>query len=880
MSLPKRIVSLFRNLTRRRNVEQDLADEVGSYVELAIQRKVTRGLSETEARRTTLIEFGGVEQVKEQVREARLGYWIETCAKDLRFGFRSLWKSPGFAIAALIALALGIGANTAIFSVVNAALLRPLPYRNPERIVTIEKSARAKGLPGIPSAQYLAWRTQAGIFEQLAAFSNDNFNLTGGGEPERISCALVTANLFSLFAVEPIHGRTFLAGEDAPGANPVVVVSQGFWQRRCGSDPSLVGRTMTLNGKPRTIVGIMPEQFRFPGGYEIWMPLVLNPAEETNARMTLVQVVGRLQPNISPERAQSDLELIGKRLVESGTEGAATMFVVTPLHEQLVGSFRPKLFILFGAVGLVLLIACANVGNLLLARMALREKEMAIRAAVGASRSQLVRQLLTESAVLGLLGGALGVLLSYGLIGPLVSLVPERIASSIQGVHEIGPDLGALTFTLGISCLTVVMFGLAPAVQGSKPHLNESLKDGRGSQNQIGRGTLRDTFVVGEIALTLILLVGAGLLIKSFDRLSRIEPGFTPSGVLSARVELPRSRYGELNVARNFYQRLIERVSALPGVSAVGLTNHRPLDGFSVLGIFEVEGAPPTNPKQRRPIPIGVVSADYFRALGIPLLAGELFTGNETASSRQVVLVNQSFARNFFGGAANAIGKRTSVGCTKDELCSTIIGVVGDIRQEGLIAEPVPEIYAPFTQSLVGSMTLMVRANTDPAALVAPIRNQVLALDPEQPISEVRTLGEYLAQASAQSRSLMLLLVRLAAAALALAAVGIYGVVSYSVAQRTREFGIRMALGAHRRDVFGLVIGQGFKLATSGIAVGLAGAFALTRLMTSLLYDVSAVDPWTFGLVTVFLAGISLLACYLPARRAVNVSPMDALRYE
>jgi putative ABC transport system permease protein len=601
MSLSRRIAILFRNLTRRRSVEQDLADEVTSCVDLATQRKVKRGLSETEARRAALVEFGGVEQVKEQVREARLGYWIETCAKDLRFGFRSLWKSPGFAIAALIALALGIGANTAIFSVVNAALLRPLPYRNPERIVTIEKSARAKGLPGIPSAQYLAWRAQAGVFEQLAAFSNDNFNLTGGGEPERLPCALVTANLFSLFAVEPIHGRTFLAGEDTPGANPVVVVSQGFWQRRYGSDPGLVGRTITLNGKPHTIVGIMPERFRFPGGYEIWMPLVLNPAEETNERMTLVQVVGRLKPYIPPERAQSDLELIGKRLVESGTEGAATMFVVTPLHEQLVGSLRPMLIILFGAVGLVLLIACANVANLLLARMALREKEMAIRAAVGASRPQLVRQLLTESAVLGLLGGALGVLLSYWLIGPLVSLIPERIASAIQGIHEIRPDLGALGFTLGISCLTVLVFGLAPAVQGSKPHLNESLKEGRASQNQIGRGTLRNAFVVGEIALTLILLVGAGLLIKSFDRLTRVEPGFASSGVLSVRVELPRSRYGELTVARNFYQRLLERVSALPGVTAVGLTNHRPLDGFSMLGIFQVEGAPVTNPPATKP---------------------------------------------------------------------------------------------------------------------------------------------------------------------------------------------------------------------------------------------------------------------------------------
>jgi putative ABC transport system permease protein len=370
------------------------------------------------------------------------------------------------------------------------------------------------------------------------------------------------------------------------------------------------------------------------------------------------------------------------------------------------------------------------------------------------------------------------------------------------------------------------------------------------------------------------------LLIKSFDRLTRVEPGFASSGVLSVRVELPRSRYGELNVARNFYQRLLERVSALPSVTAVGLTNHRPLDGFSMLGIFEVEGAPAIAPKQRRPIPIGVVNAGYFRALGIPLLAGELFTGNETADSRQVVLVNQSFAYNFFGGAESAIGKRTSVGCTKDDLCSTIIGVVGDIKQEGLIAAPVPEIYAPFTQSIVGGMTLMVHANTDPAALVPSIRNQVVALDPEQPISEVRTLDEYLAQASAQSRSLMLLLVRLAAAALALAAVGIYGVVSYSVAQRTREFGIRMALGAHRRDVFGLVIGHGFKLAAIGVAVGLAGAFALTRLMTSLLYGVSAIDPWTFGLVTIFLGAIALLACYLPARRAVNVSPMDALRYE
>ncbi|HEX5707825.1 MAG TPA: ABC transporter permease [Pyrinomonadaceae bacterium] len=801
-------------------------------------------------------------------------------SQDVRYGARMLWRQPGFTLVAVLTLALGIGANTAIFSVINAVLLRPLPYADPDRVVSVKKIKRT-GIPGITGLEYLEWReTQS--FEAVAAHTYNNFNLTGDGEPERLPVAQVTANLFPLLGVQPLAGRAFLPEEDAPGRNQVVIVSRGFWQRRYGGDPSLVGKTITLNETPYTVVGVMPESFRFPGGYDLWMPLALNEAvEREGKRMSLIEVVARLRPGVRLEQARAELEATGARVAETREEGAATSLDVVPLHQQLVSGLRTMLLLLFGTVGLVLLIACANVANLLLARTAAREKEMAIRAAVGAARWRIVRQLLTESALLALAGGALGGLLSMWCIAPVVSLIPESVAGSIQGVSEIGADARMFAFTFGVSLLTALVFGLAPALQASKPDLNESLKEGGKQARGWRGGRLRSAFVVFELALTLVLLVGAGLLVRSFDRLLRVEPGFKSEGVLTMRIDLPRSRYRQSAQMLGFYEQLLERVGALPGVASAGIVNHRPFQGHGMVAFFDLEGVPRLDRETERPIPAGVVSPAYFHTLSIPVAEGRAFNDGDTKEAMQVAVVNAAFARRFYPNES-AVGKRISFDCKEErELCRTIVGVVGDVRQEELTTEPTPEIYVPHAQGMMGGMTLMVRVSGgDPLALAGAVRAQVSAVDKDQPVSQVKTLGQYVSEATARSRSLTLLLVMLAGIALVLAVVGVYGVVSYTVAQRTHEIGVRMALGAQGGDVLRLVFGQGLRLVLLGVAAGLLSAFWLTRMMESLLFGVSATDPVTFAGIALLLGAAALLACLIPARRATKVDPMVALRYE
>ena len=812
---------------------------------------------------------------------------MATLLQDIRYGIRMLLKSPGFTAMAVLALALGIGANTAIFSVVNAVLIKPLPYRDPDSIVSVNRISDKGGLPGIAASEYLDWQEQSQDFDELAGYSYDGGNLIYNGEPERVVCARVTASFFTLLDVEPVRGRVFLPEEDRPDQNHVAIVSEGFWQRRAGGDPNILGQTFTLDDKSYTIIGVMPESMRFPRSYDLWLPFALDPvAERTGDFWSLLEVIGRLKPGVSPARAQSELENIvtwrqqqGDVEQQGDAEPQSERLDVVPLQEHVVGDFRLLIMVLFGAVGFVLLIACANVANLLLARGAARQKEIAIRAAIGAGRWRIVKQLLTESVMLALTGGALAVLIALWSVDLLVSALPRDLADSIHGLNDIRLDFQALGFTFAISLVTGILFGLAPALIASKPDLTETLKEGGGRLN-VGAGlrSLRGLFVVSELALALMLLVGAGLMIKSFARLLEVKPGFNPNSVLTMRIELPMSRYGETGRSPVFFNQLLDRVEALPGVRSVGIINHEPLSSYGLIANFSLEGPIQMERGKDPPVPIGVINEDYFEAMEIPLITGRFFDERDVEGTQKVVIINQTMARRFWPDES-PVGKHIGFGC-EEGLCRTIVGVVGDIRQESLTEDLRPEIFLPYKQFPHGYMTLFVRAESNPANLTAAVRNQVLAVDSGQPVSNVKTLEQHISDSVAQPRLTTMLLGIFAALALILASVGVYGVISYSVAGRTREIGIRMALGAGRRDVLRLVISQGMALAAAGIALGLGGAILLTRFMDSLLYGVSATDPATFALIALLLAGVALVACFIPARRATKVDPMVALRYE
>ncbi|HEY2801980.1 MAG TPA: ABC transporter permease [Chthoniobacterales bacterium] len=797
---------------------------------------------------------------------------------DLRFALRQLVRQPGFTIVAVLALALGIGANTAIFSVTNAVLLRALPYKNPDRIMAIEKVRTQEGLGGLVAGSYFDFREQSSAFESFAAYDEEEFTLTGGGEPERVLCSEVSPSLFPLLGVEPSLGRGFRPEEEQPGHDQEVVVSQQFWQRRAGGDPRFIGKAITLNDRSYTVVGIMPAGFRFPHAFDIWKPLALDPVQERHGQQfQIVQQIARLKPNVSRERAEAELNTIWQRETWQGPEDRSGEHVqVRPLHETLVQDVRIALFVLLGAVGFVLLIACANVANLMLARAAERRREFAIRAAVGASRRRLVRQLLTESVLLSLAGGALGLLLALWGVDLLVANIPAEFAGTIYGLHGVAIDRGVLFFTFGVSIATGVLFGLAPAISSSRLDLNAALK--ATAKTASGRSRLRGSFVVAQIALTLVLLVGAGLMTRSFVRLLNVKLGFEPRHVLTVRVELPTSRYGHGAQRTLFFNRLLERLQNTPGVETVGAISQLPLSGYSMMGRFAVEGQPPTPEEKLKPIPIGVVTPGYFAAMKIPLLRGRIFNVGDSSDRAEVALVNAAFARKFWPNE-NPIGKKIGMGCL-NSLCRTVVGVVGDIRHEGLADEPQPETYAPQPQFPLNSMSLILRTQGDPLRFVPLVRDRVRALDKDQPIALVQTLEDHVSASILQPRLITSLLGVFAGLALLLAAIGVYAMMSYTIAQRTDEIGIRMALGAMRSSIFGLVVRQAMTLVVLGVGLGLAGAFAATRLLNSLLYGVGVYDPLTFCATALLLAVLGFLAAWLPARRATRVDPMEALRNE
>jgi putative ABC transport system permease protein len=801
---------------------------------------------------------------------------METFIQDLRYGVRVLLKSPGFTATAIIALALGIGANTAVFSVVNTVLLKPLPYKNSDRLILMFGASLETGQVSgsVSPPDFVDYRQQNTTLERLAAVTGASFSLTGGGEPERIQSARVSEGFFETFGIDPLYGRTFTSEEEQAGRDQVVILGNGIWQRRFGADPSLLGQTIMLNDKSYTVVGIMPQGFQYPRDVELWVPFAFGIPQTSVRRFHYLRPVGLLKPGVSLQQAQSDFTSIARRLSEqypdSNRDYGAGLVSMT---ERVVGDMRQPLWILSGAVGFVLLIACANVANLLLARASARQKEIAIRSALGASRGRVTRQLLTESLLLSLGGGALGLLVAWWGVEALVALSSDNIPR----VKEVGIDGRVLGFTMLVSLLTGVVFGLIPAIHASRTDLNETLKEGgRSAATALGQWARR-ALVVFEVAIALFVLIGAGLMIKSFMRLSEVDPGFKPENVLTMQVALTQGKYPEAAQRVNFFRQMIHRLEALPGVQAVGTISELPMSGQNNDTRFSIEGRA-ADPANQTYANARVASPDYFDALGIPLLKGRYFSEADSETAPHVVIISESFAREFFPDE-DPIGRHISID-QGEQWKGEIIGVVGNIRHRGLSSEPWREMYVSQYQIPTGSMNLVVRAATDPTRLTAAIKGEVQAMDRDVPIYTIRTMENLVSESVAQPRFRTLLLAIFAAVALVLAAVGIYGVMSYYVTQRTHEIGVRMALGASSRDVMRLVVGHGMALAIAGVGIGLAGSFLLTRLMASLLYQVSASDPATFVAISIMLTAVALLASYIPARRATKVDPMVALRYE
>lgn len=806
--------------------------------------------------------------------------------QDLRYGLRLLRSNPLFTLVAVLTLALGIGANTTIFSVVNAVLLRPLPYRDAEQLVTVwhrnvnQRGAQAGSFELTP-ANFLDLQKQQQSFTQLAAFASHDFNLTGAGEPERVRGWQASASLFDVLGVAPVVGRVFTVDEDRAGAEPVVVVSHGFWQRRLGGAGNAVGQTLRLDDRNVTVIGVLPPGFEFPvKGAELWSPLAFD-AEAANARTAFyLNAVARLRPGVTLAQAQSDSEAIAQRLDQAFPRSNAGMrFTLEPLRERHGGQSRTTLYLLLGAVGCVLLIACVNVANLLLARATVREKELAVRAALGAGRRRLLRQMLTESALLSLLGGAGGLALAWWGVRALRLLDPGTIAR----LDEVNLDARVLAFTLGVSLLTGLLFGLAPALQSSRLNLNQALKEsGRGAAGAAGH-RLRGALVIAEVALSLVLLAGAGLLIRSFVRLLNVDPGFNAERVLTLRVELSQDKAQDAAQAANFYQQVLERVQAVPGVEAASAVNALPIVTPGMRAALVMEDKPDPPPGQPQLGNNRVVSPDYFRTLGIPLFSGRTLTPQDNGQAPPVAVINQTLARRYWGDE-NPLGKRFKLGARNGDLpWLTVAGVVGDVRQEGLSNAPLPEFYTPFTQAharWARPRVLAVRTAGEPLAALAAVKSAVWAVAPDQTIHDVQTMEAVLANWLAPRRFNLVLLGVFAALALVLAGTGIYGVLSYVVTQRTKEIGVRLALGAAHRDIVRLIVRQGMTLTAAGIALGLAASLALARFLAGFLFEVRAWDPLTLGGITLLLAGVAWLACWIPARRATRIDPLTALRHE
>ncbi|MFP5260646.1 MAG: ABC transporter permease [Blastocatellia bacterium] len=881
MPLLTRLASLWRNLTLKDRVEREFSEEIEAYLEMLVEAKVAEGAEAGEARRAALIEIGGVEQVKERVREVRMGYFLETMWQDFRYGLRVLVKSPVFTTVAVLSLALGIGANTAIFSVVNGLLLRPLPYPDSERIVAVWHTPPQESFPGmnrfsVSPANYLDWKEQSSAFEQMAIYQYAGFSLSAGGDPVAVTGAAVSSDFFPVLRSNASQGRTFLPEEEQPGRDQVVVISHGLWQRAFGAIPNLIGQSLTLNSRSFTVVGIMPAGFEFPSEAELWVPLAWDDAERQTRSIHDYLVIARLKQGVSLSQARAEMGTISGRLEQQyPEEDKGWGAVVIPLQEDLIGDVRPALLVLFSAVGFVLLIACANVANLMLARGANRRKEIAIRIALGAPRARIVRQLLSESVLLAVAGGLLGLLLA-GWGG---HLLVQLSSGSLPNHGEIGLDKWALGFTLLVSFGAGIAAGIAPAFQFAAADTSETLKQGTGrTGGSSAKQRTRKALVICEVALSLILLIGAGLMIRSFWKLQRVDPGFNISNTLTMSVGLSPIKYSDGRQQAAFFDRVLEQVAAIPGVVSAGATTTLPLAGGGSTQPFTIEGRPGPAVAEQPMAQTRYISPDYFRAMGIPLRQGRFFTDQDRENAVPVIIISETMARRFWPGE-DPIGKRLTPSFHLKQGPREIVGVVGDVKS-GLDADESAMMYMSYKQAPRPYMTFVARTASDPQNFIQPISKAIYAVDKEQALTNVGTMEQVLAASLSGRRFNMTLLIAFAVLALTLAAVGVYGVMNYAVTLRRRELGIRLALGAQAADVLRLVLGEGLTLTLTGVGAGLVGAYGLTHLMASLLYGVTVTDSLTFVSVPGVLMAVGLLASYLPARRATKVDPMIALRYE
>jgi putative ABC transport system permease protein len=873
-------VAYFLRRLNRRRAERELDEEVRTHLELETQRNVEAGMEPEEARLAALRTFGSVALAKERAREVWGGRPLEAFWQDFRFGLRVLGRQPGFSAVAMLALALGIGANTAIFSVVNGVLLRPLPFRDPGRIVTVWQRDAQTGndRERVSPANFLDYRERNRVFEGMAALRPYGLDYTGEGEPETWPAWLVTEGFFEVVGAGALHGRTFLPEEYRPDGANAVVLGHGLWRRKFGADPAVVGRSVVLDGRPHTIVGVMPPEFHFTQERELIAPVVFGEQERARRGATYLGVIARLEPGVSVEQAEADMGAVAARLAEEYPQVNRRMgAAVLPLDEHMVGHVRPALLVLLGAVGFVLLIACANVATLLLARGAARERELAVRAALGAGRARLARQLLTENLALALLGGLLGLLLAWWGVGFVRALNP----GDLPRIEQVRLDGEVLGFALAASLLTALAFGLLPAARLSRPDVGGVLGGAGRRAPGLGRRSLGGALVATEIALALVLLAGAGLLVRSFARLTQVDPGFSAENVLTLQVHVydlnpePRQQAA-------YFERALERLRALPGVAAAGAGSAPPFIGEGGIEIdapFAIDRRPQPGPGEEPTAFHSVTTDGYFAALGIPLLRGRLFTAADHEEGAPVVLINETMARRYWPGE-DPVGQTITVRRLGGAVSREIVGVVGDVRHTGLDSVPRAEIFLHHLQAPFGSMTFVVRAASDPLALLPAVKQEIWAVNKNQPFYSVRAMDELVSESLGGRRFSLVLLGSFAAVALSLAGVGVYGLVSFSTRQRTHEIGVRMALGARPGDVLRSVIGEGLLLALPGVVLGLAGAFVLTRFLEGMLFGVAPRDPATFVAISVLLLAVAVLASYLPARRATRIDPMQALRYD